>query len=67
MFDWFKNTSDLASAISLKGVQSRAHVRSQQAHVDNITEYLAWRDKRNGFGEDFEFTLTNRREDDADD
>lgn len=40
--------------------ESLNETRSQQAHVNALTSYLNNRTGQNGFGEDFEITLTPR-------
>ncbi|AWN03251.1 hypothetical protein PBI_CAMILLE_4 [Microbacterium phage Camille] len=41
--------------------ESLRETRSQQEHVNALTSYLKNREGQNGFGEDFEITLTPRR------
>lgn len=40
--------------------ESMEETRSRQAHVNALTNYLNNRQGQNGFGEDFEITLTPR-------
>lgn len=49
---------DVMSRVAEK---SLAETKSQQAHVNALTSFLADRKGQNGFGEDFEITLTPRR------
>ena len=44
-----------------KAEASLRKTESQQPHVDRITSWLKQRENKNGFGEDFEYTLRPKR------
>ena len=41
--------------------ESLRKTERQQPHVDRITKWLSKREKQNGFGEDFEYTLRPKK------
>ena len=60
---WFSKRTPRVDPAEMNRVaeESLAETRDRQAHVNALTSFLAYRKDQNGFGEDFEITLTPRR------